>query len=138
MGLSSSISFLTGAYTGWYLLSKGFFNPRDIPVLLYHDVSDDFYWTFSRVTPLLFKRQMQHLSRHGYQNISVDDYLTGEYSPKKFLLTFDDGYVSIVDTVLPILSEFNLSGVVFVVTGFMGKYNQWDVNLGGYQNRHVD
>lgn len=138
MGISGSLSFLAGAYTGWYLLSKGLFNPQDIPVLLYHDVSYDFYWTFSRVTPLLFKRQMQHLNQHGYHTISVDDYLTGEHSPKSFMLTFDDGYTSIVDKALPVLSEFNMTGVVFVVTGFMGKYNQWDVNLGGYQNRHMD
>lgn len=138
MSFATDISFLTGLYTGWYLASKGLFNPRELPVLLYHDVADDFYWSFSRVTPELFKRQITHLHHKGYRTLGIDEYLKGNYIHNRFLLTFDDGFSSIIDNVLPVLNEFKMTGVVFLVTGYMGKKNSWDVNLGGYQNRHMD
>lgn len=49
-----------------------------------------------------------------------------QFSPETCLITFDDAYQSIIDYAFPILEKFGLTGMVFIITGYIGKKNSWD------------
>jgi peptidoglycan/xylan/chitin deacetylase (PgdA/CDA1 family) len=76
------------------------------------------------VSPAMFRRQMAWLVRHGYRTIGCRDlerFLAGESLPdKSVLLTFDDGYLDNYVYAHPILQDFGLQGVIFLITGLIG------------------
>ena len=55
-----------------------------------------------------------------------------------FILVFDDGYESVYRYAFPILSKFGSRAVVFVPSGYIGRFNDWDHNLLGRRFRHLD
>ena len=44
-------------------------------------------------------------------------------------VTFDDAYNDFYENALPILEKYNIPSTVFIPTGYIGKYNEWDANL---------
>ena len=46
------------------------------------------------------------------------------------LITFDDGFVDLYEFAFPVLIEENIPAVVFVVSGYAGRKNEWEVTLG--------
>jgi len=47
-------------------------------------------------------------------------------------ITFDDGYVNFVELALPLLQEHNVHATVFVPSGKVGRYNDWDEGKGDF------
>lgn len=76
-----------------------------------------------------FRWQMQVLA-DGFNVMPLDAALeamaTHRMPPRAVCITFDDGYRSTHDLVLPILQQFNLPATVFVTTGFIGDGNMWN------------
>ncbi len=138
MRLKNNIHFFSSLIPTYYVLRKGFFKKDSIPILLYHDVSDNFYWSFSRATPELFRRQMRALSKKGYKSVLLDSVFKAESKRLFFSLTFDDGFKSILNNALPILKDNGFIGSVFIVTAYMGKKSSWDVNIGGLYKLHMN
>ncbi len=71
-----------------------------------------------------FVEQMEYLRTHGYHPVSFDDILTAskgerELPEKAVLLTFDDGYISYRDFVLPVLEELGYPSVLAIVGNFI-------------------
>jgi peptidoglycan/xylan/chitin deacetylase (PgdA/CDA1 family) len=94
-----------------------------LPVLMYHHVTpNDGLVT---VSPNTFRQQMAWLAWHGYRGITCRDlerFLDGEALPdKSVLITFDDGYLDNYVYAHPVLLEFGLHGVIFLVTGWIGE-----------------
>jgi len=56
---------------------------------------------------------------------------------KSILLAFDDGYESVFNNAFPIMEEYGLKGIVFPVTGYIGKSNDWDVTFGINKAKHL-
>jgi peptidoglycan/xylan/chitin deacetylase (PgdA/CDA1 family) len=88
--------------------------------------------------PKAFKQQMAYLKKAGYEVVALDElahYMisTNETNqqiqpakPHKFVvITFDDGYLDTYENALPILDKFNYTATVFIVSGLVGKRNQW-------------
>jgi peptidoglycan/xylan/chitin deacetylase (PgdA/CDA1 family) len=99
---------------------------RALPVLMYHHVTpNDGLVT---VSPVTFRQQMGWLARHGYRGITCRDlerFFDGEALPdKSVLITFDDGYLDNYVYAHPVLQEFGLHGVIFLVTGWIGSESQ--------------
>ena len=46
------------------------------------------------------------------------------------LLTFDDGFEELYKYAFPILQDEKVCALVFVVSGYTGKKNDWDITLG--------
>lgn len=93
-----------------------------IPILVYHRLDDE--RLFTSTTPYAFRSHMHSLSRLGWRSLSLDEfefYATrgSRFPSKSFLLTFDDGYQSILSTGLPVLQEFNFQSVCFAATNFI-------------------
>jgi len=53
------------------------------------------------------------------------------------VLTFDDGYAALAEHAFPVLADLGLKALVFVVTGFVGRDNDWDVHYGWRRFHHL-
>jgi peptidoglycan/xylan/chitin deacetylase (PgdA/CDA1 family) len=110
------------------------FGDAGLAILSFHKIGDP--PAGARTTPwyipeTTFRNQLQYLSTHGWEMISLDGFLKGLYEPDSLplraaLLTFDDGYKSMLGAASRCLVEFGYPSVAFIPTGFVGGYNEWD------------
>jgi len=82
----------------------------------------------------MFLRQLMELQADGWQVIDLATFLRGLSLPgllpeRSALITFDDGYRSMLTTALPLLQELGLPSVLFVPTDYVGKSNSFDSGL---------
>jgi len=107
-----------------------------LAILSYHKVDDRFEWGATRVTPRQFKKQVDFIVRCGYGIVSASAYFNigGE---KLVGLTFDDAYESVYENAIPILDAIGANYTIFPITDYVGKINQWEVNLGWRRFRHM-
>jgi peptidoglycan/xylan/chitin deacetylase (PgdA/CDA1 family) len=56
---------------------------------------------------------------------------------REFVLTFDDGYAALASHAFPVLADLGFTALVFVVTDFVGRDNDWDVHYGWRRFRHL-
>lgn len=97
-----------------------------VPILMYHRVADPRPITSAgeralNVAPEDFTAQMDWLKGQGYTTITQSQLYValagGTPLPKKpVLLTFDDGYIDISKTVLPILRQRTMVATAYVIT----------------------
>ena len=77
------------------------------------------------VSPSQFRWQMEQLSARGMSGISLARAFahlerTGEFPQNAVALTFDDGYLSVLEHALPVMMDLGFEATVFLVTGLMG------------------
>ena len=109
-----------------------------VPILMYHHIRvnprpGSPVWASLNLTPDQLNSQLQYLTSHGYQTISLDElYLAlTKNTPLPSLpivLTFDDGYRTFYDSVFPLLKKYKVKAVEFVITQVEGApaYLTWD------------
>ena len=95
-----------------------------LPVLMYHHILE----SSSRlgdyvISPQQFEADLQFLSVHGYQTVTVLDILrlvqTGGPLPEKpVLITFDDGYESTYAYAFPLLKKYGMTAVVSIIGSY--------------------
>jgi peptidoglycan/xylan/chitin deacetylase (PgdA/CDA1 family) len=105
-------------------------------VLMYHRVVDDI--ALSRKQNICvhvqeFHKQLELLDRLGFTAITLSDYRlyqAGEIRlPRKpVIITFDDGYLDTYRLAVPLLKEYGMRAVVFVIGDRSIKTNVWDDN----------
>ena len=90
---------------------------RRLRAVLYHHVTDhdsplvdDLH---VRTPPDVFESHIRTMARY-YEFVSLDDVLTEALPRRAALVTFDDGYRSIVEYALPVLRKFGIPSVFFV------------------------
>lgn len=99
---------------------------RPATVLAYHAIgtcSDDRHNLF--VSEKAFAQQMAYLARR-HAVVSLDDLLAGRAGRRAVAITFDDAYVSVFESALPLLERHGFPATVFAPTGFLGSRNRWD------------
>jgi peptidoglycan/xylan/chitin deacetylase (PgdA/CDA1 family) len=69
-------------------------------------------------------------------NDHVNFILPGE-SEHGIILTFDDGEKSIYEYAFPILRKFRIKAIVFLIAGYIGKQNHWDISPTGTRVNHM-
>lgn len=103
-------------------------------ILMYHHVDWDTPQSTS-VTPDRFAAHLDYLAQEGFRIRPLLEVLesvkTGsELAEKTVVLTFDDGYISVLENALPLLRDRNWPFTVFVSTEFVDKdyraYLSWD------------
>jgi peptidoglycan/xylan/chitin deacetylase (PgdA/CDA1 family) len=107
-----------------------------VPALAYHKVAEIPTGAVHRgnyVTPEQFIAQLRYLRGRGFEAISFGDLLAhrrGEIDlpDRPVLITFDDGYRSILDVALPALRDNGFFATLFVVTELLGATNRWDAD----------
>jgi peptidoglycan/xylan/chitin deacetylase (PgdA/CDA1 family) len=76
----------------------------------------------------------RRVDRGGFTFVSLEDVLgAGPLPPRSVLLTFDDGYTSLLDGALPVTAPRGIPAVVFVVSGQLGGSNRWDAERGAVE-----
>jgi len=96
--------------------------PAGLQVVLYHHLADeDDHLTEGlgiRTAPALFEAHLRTLERD-YEIVDLDMILSGRLPRRALLITFDDGYRSVVDIGGPILHRLGLPSVFFISSAFV-------------------
>jgi peptidoglycan/xylan/chitin deacetylase (PgdA/CDA1 family) len=107
----------------------------DVPlVLMYHGiekVSQDPYELC--VSPARFSEQMTWLAEHGLRGVSIDtlvDAMRAGRARGLVGITFDDGYVNVLENAVPELLKHDFTATLFIVSGLLGGTNEWDGDPG--------
>jgi len=103
------------------------------PVLLYHEirsttnnsmVSENIH----RVNPDIFSQQIELLRRH-FTIVPLDELVAGTYegcsTSGLAALTFDDGYLSVLNEALPILREMDIPCTIFISSAVIRNRAFW-------------
>ena len=105
-----------------------------VPAIMYHHVLNDKALHGKYVVPTeLFEADMKYLIEQGYTAVFISDlidYVEGkkELPPKPILITFDDGYATVDDYVLPILQKYKVKAIVSIVGSYTDKYSADNIN----------
>jgi peptidoglycan/xylan/chitin deacetylase (PgdA/CDA1 family) len=110
-------------------------------ILAFHKVDPRFEWGLTRVTPRQFRNILESLGRHGIRVVPLEEDEGSQEGMREtgasVVLSFDDSYESLYEHAFPLMKERAYPGIVFVVTGHVGRLNTWDVNLGWRTFRHL-
>lgn len=87
----------------------------DLLILCYHAISPT-WASFLAVEPDRLGAQIRHLLRRGYRPKTLSQALSEPVDGRTLVVTFDDGYRSILDRGLPVLSDLGVPATVFVPT----------------------
>lgn len=95
---------------------------KALPILMYHHVSPA--PGLVTVSPTTFRAQMAALADAGWRSaglVEVEAFFAGQaLPPKTCVISFDDGYLDNFVHAHPVLCEFGLRAVLFIVTGWLG------------------
>jgi len=97
-----------------------------VPVLMYHHIDDGGESSSLSVSCDNFKSQMRFLSSHGYNVISLREFIEAKTKKDSLprntvVITFDDGYEDNYSAAYPILKEYNLPATIFVIVDSIGQ-----------------
>ncbi|MGO4348931.1 endo-1,4-beta-xylanase [Paenibacillus sp. MCAF9] len=97
-----------------------------VPVILYHVITDNPSGDYQYSTAN-FKKQMKYLNDNGYTTVSAEQYVdiivNGATAPSKpILLTFDDATPDFITNALPVLTQYNMKAVSFVIQDNIGSW----------------
>ncbi len=113
-----------------------------IPVLAYHQVDVEFELGVNSISPRAFESQIRFIVEQGYTAITPNRLIQAitSYSalPRcSILITFDDGYESFYTYAYPILKRYGLTATVFMLAGYIGQFNGWDVRRSFKRPKHL-
>ena len=123
------ITILTILILG-FILTKFLKYRLYIPILMYHRIAN--IPNDRNSLPLeKFIEQMDYLKNNNFTTITTEqlyDYYINKIPlpPKSILLTFDDGYEDNFINALPYLKKYNMSAIVFPISTWIGKTNDWE------------
>ncbi len=111
------------------------------PIIVYHKVEDKFEFGITTTTIRQFNLQMTYLHQRRYRSLTIGEWFdclaNGRFPKRSLAITFDDGYESVYQNAFPIMEKYGFVSTVFVITGFVGRQNRWDVNLLGRRFKHL-
>jgi peptidoglycan/xylan/chitin deacetylase (PgdA/CDA1 family) len=96
----------------------------DLLILCYHAVSPT-WESFLAVEPDRLRGQVSHLLRRGYMAKTLSDALA-DPGGRTLVVTFDDGYRSILERGLPVLRDLGVPATVFVPTDLTDEAGLFD------------
>jgi peptidoglycan/xylan/chitin deacetylase (PgdA/CDA1 family) len=112
------------------------------PVLCYHKIERRRELGVTRLSPRRFAAQIEALALDGWRALSLADFAAisrgeREANARELLITFDDAYRGLRDFAFPVLRDAGFKAACFVITGFAGRLNRWDVAYGGRRFAHL-
>jgi peptidoglycan/xylan/chitin deacetylase (PgdA/CDA1 family) len=109
---------------------------KNIPILMYHSISQSAAHFRPKlrglcVPPESFAAQVDYLYHNKYTLLNVTQLihaLTGKTAlpERPVVLTFDDGYADFYYHALPVLSRYDLTATLYIVTGLLGTTSPWN------------
>lgn len=101
-----------------------------LPIVMYHQIlKDSKMWGKYVISPNDFEMDLVYLLNEGYTTIDVQDLIDYVYNGKSLpekpiMITFDDGYLTIKEYILPILEKYNCKAVVSIVGEFTDRFTK--------------
>ena len=96
--------------------------PGGLQVVLYHHLADEPNELTDELkvatSPALFEAHVRRLARD-YEVVDLDQVLSGRLPKRALLITFDDGYRSVLELAAPILKRLALPSVFFISAAFV-------------------
>lgn len=86
-------------------------------ILCYHSVGTP-QWGVNDVTPARFRRHIELALDEGYRFVAPLELARGGGRPGELAITFDDGVRTVASNAAPILAEYDIPWMLFVVTGW--------------------
>jgi len=122
-------------------------------VFLYHSVTNQEVNDQPDIGVKLFERQLDYLSKHGYETVFLST-VAYKYNVEKkvpanwVVLTFDGGNEDFYTNVYPLLKKYKMKATLFVVTSLIGDaFVTWDqlkemkasglVEIGSHSQNHL-
>ena len=78
----------------------------------------------------LFEHQLAELAAAGYVSGTLECATNVKPRAKEIIITFDDGFQSVIERALQPLERHQFRAVQFLVAGKLGGINEWDVAVG--------
>ncbi|MDD3642318.1 MAG: polysaccharide deacetylase family protein [Candidatus Krumholzibacteria bacterium] len=130
-----------GLYAVWRAI-WGYPDPSAPRVLAYHKTVR-FKLGGTWVSPRRFERQIDALLGSGSRFIGETEFLLTlegrrPGSAGEVLLTFDDGYEDFARHAAPVLEARGIPALIFLVSGYAGRRNEWELPAPGRGARHMD
>jgi peptidoglycan/xylan/chitin deacetylase (PgdA/CDA1 family) len=123
----------TEAFYRGVILEKNLAAFHEIPVLMYHQVVEKAPAVSKyniHVTRSNLEKQLRFLQARGFQPITFEDLMTRRIPAKPVILTFDDGYENNYHQLLPLLRQYQMKAVVYVLGNRKHRNNFWDIPQG--------
>jgi peptidoglycan/xylan/chitin deacetylase (PgdA/CDA1 family) len=99
-------------------------------ILMYHGVADETEDpNLLCVAPARFAEQMTWLKHRGLRGVSIGTLVDAMRAgrPRGLVgITFDDGYVNVLEAALPELQRHGFTATMFILSGRLGGSNEWD------------
>jgi peptidoglycan/xylan/chitin deacetylase (PgdA/CDA1 family) len=112
--------------------------PSNLLIINYHKIEKKSDIGLTARHPEAFKRDLDTLVQEGYTTINFHHLKAQEKLPAKpVIITFDDAYQSFYDVAFEELLKRNMTAVVYVPVNYIGKSNDWDVQLGNKKYTHM-
>ena len=96
-------------------------------IFTYHSIASGFHVGLNIIHPDKFRKHVQYIA-----NIN-----RSTQKDKHISIAFDDGYESVYANAFTIMEEYSLKGIVFPISGYIGKTNDWDVTFGVNKTMHL-
>ena len=112
---------------------------KPITIIRYHSISNisDPY----NVSPKAFQLQAEFISRHyniaPLSQLNKTFFINNNVNQRTVIFTFDDAYSDFFEIAYPILDNLAIPCTLFIPTGFIGKFNEWDSQLANYIKRPI-
>ena len=115
---------------------------RGLPVFAYHKIASPPRATadpFLYVSPARFEGHLAALKQAGWGCASLADTLTAsDNAARKAVLTFDDGMANVLEHALQPMARHGFRAIQFLVPGFLGRRNEWDIAKGDVPEKLMD
>jgi len=92
---------------------------KTLPVLMYHEVTRESSSDVYAITEAKFREHLEYIASKGYVGCSISGLDRAGNDNKPVGITFDDGYRSDSDIILPILKDYGFSATFFISTGLV-------------------
>ena len=111
---------------------------HNIPIINYHKISTSYDIGITTRHPEQFENDLKILKQHNFKSVTFKDLLNKAIPENPVIITFDDAYESIINTAMPLMLKYGFKAVIYAITGFIGQYNDWDVQAGVFKFKHLN
>ncbi len=115
---------------------------QGVPVFAYHKIAQPRTGTrdpFLYVDPARFDAQLAALRSRGLTSGTLADLPAIQAGLRSTaIITFDDGFRNVLEYGLEILARHRFRAIEFLVSGFLGHRNEWDVEKGDVAETLMD
>ena len=101
-----------------------------LPILMYHQITREKNRVNKfTVTETELEEDLKYIVGRGYTTVTVEDLIDFRKSGKKLpakplMISFDDGYETVYDILLPLLKKYELKAVAAVIGSAVDKFSQ--------------